>query len=58
MLRTLRRRPSVAVIGCRKEDKVKIDWKSLLKEILRVIVAACAGASVAGCSMFGPAVGI
>lgn len=37
---------------------MKIDWKSLLKEILRVIVAACAGASVAGCSVFGPVVGI
>lgn len=37
---------------------MKIDWKSLLKEILRVIVAACAGASVAGCSMFGPVLGL
>lgn len=37
---------------------MRIDWKSLLKEILRVIVAACAGASVAGCSAFGPVVGI
>lgn len=35
---------------------MKIDWKSLLKEILRVIVAACTGAFVAGCSLFGPAV--
>lgn len=33
---------------------MKIDWKSLLKEILRVIVAAVAGASVAGCSLLGP----
>ena len=37
---------------------MRIDWKSLLKEIIRVIVAACAGASVAGCSFFGPVVGI
>lgn len=35
---------------------MKIDWKSLFKEILRVIVAACAGASVAGCSLLGPVV--
>lgn len=35
-----------------------INLKSLLKEILRVIVAACAGAFVAGCSMFGPALGL
>lgn len=37
---------------------MKIDWKSLLKEILRVIVAACAGASCAGCSVFGPVLGL
>lgn len=37
---------------------MKIDWKSLLKEILRVVVAACAGMSAAGCSAFGPVIGI
>lgn len=30
---------------------MKIDWKALLKEILRAIVAALAGATAAGCSV-------
>lgn len=28
---------------------MSIDWKSLLKEIIRTIVAAIAGATAAGC---------
>lgn len=30
---------------------MSIDWKSLLKEIIRAIVAAIAGATAAGCSV-------